>query len=241
LEHSRKYAKRSVPIVGDKRDYRRIHGVMVFPEDTWMRASYLQHLIAKKWLPADEPLPDVNSAKLAKWPAIQNAAHRSIALGLLAGDYLIFLVSMRRLANAEPSGRRASQAVERWWKSRAYGDGAPPRATSRKIENKAFAHHRASAHLWAAHNILIGKHGRTVAAREMTTRKGTQVFLEFAALFEQHGRRLVTPRTRAEGRRYLLDVQHLWRLPPEVTPAKFEDMPPIKDEMLEILRTYSPY
>jgi hypothetical protein len=141
----------------------------------------------------------------------------------------------------DPSGRRASQAIERWRRNTAYRNGSPFRATSRKVEGLDFAvHHRNSAHLWAARHIIIAKYGEG-AHQQMRRPSGLRWFLRVDKYVQEFGLLQVTPRTNQNKRHFLLDPEAVWRVPANITPANAKNLPRFNPRMNEILGTYKPY
>jgi len=230
---------RTISLNNDSDDYHRVYAVMVFPDDALFRTAYMRMLVQQRRI-----VPTINESEqswdLPRWKEIKAAAQKSVRSGILAGDYLAIWSVMDAHGMREPSSRRAAQAVERFRKGATYRNGAPFRATSRKVESTDFAMHRNSAHLWAALHILIAKHGPT-AHQRMHHPNGLKWFLRHARYVQDFGVSQMTPRTNLNRRHSLLDATAVWRVPATIHPIKPRQVPFFNQKMKAILGGYQSY
>lgn len=231
---------RTIKLTGDASDYHRVYGVMVFPEDAAFRAGYLRMLIDQGRLSGDDEVQVTASWDLPRWEEIKAEARKSVRAGILAGDYLAAWSVMDAHGLRDPSSRRASQAVERFRRGAKYKDGVPFRATSRKVEGTDFVMHRNSAHLWAALQMVVAKHG-VAARRRMHHPNGMRWFLRRAKYVQEFGLSQMTPRTNQNRRHALLDAATVWHVPPVIKPVNAADLPRFNAVMTGILRDYQRY
>jgi hypothetical protein len=230
---------RSIQVKGDGCDHQRIYALMVFPEDSRFRQSYLQMLIDHGAIPADSEAIQIERWDAPRWAEMKEKAQKAVRSGILAGDFFVTRAIMDAQGLREPSTRKALQAIEHFHKGKRYADGKLIRPSPRKIEGRDMGALSSVAHLWAAFSVFRTDYGKDHAREKIRTKRGLQRLLRLAAYFQRFGLEAVTPRTNQRRIRPLLDPTQLWRVPASIKPISVEQLPTFKPEMLNSIKSYS--
>jgi hypothetical protein len=226
---------RILKIQGDGADHHRLLATMVFPETELFREAYLKHVTESERSPKRDAEP---LDRRSNWQEIKRQAQKNVRFGTLAGSLLLVRAIMKRDDRHEPSDRKTSWALERFWKGRTWGDGKPMRASTRTIQS-SFDEMRSVSHLWAAYVAMKPRHGdRDEFRAEIQSKRWVRTFLRLAASLERFGLETQPSRTNVNKLKTLIDAKTRWAVPHQFKPIDLSKLPKLRPELDQSLNEY---
>jgi hypothetical protein len=230
---------RVIQLRNDGFDHHRIFALMVAPNDERVRSSYLRMLVQEGRFPDGDDVPPGNIRTAMGWDEMKAIAQKAARMGILVGDIFVIRAAMDGMR--DPSNRKASQVLEKFYRGKAYGDNKPIHASTRQIEKYAMEACRDVAHLWAAYEVMRAEHGRDGVMAEIKGERGSKQFLRIAAYFQNFGVNTRPKRVNRNLTKPLINPRTVWSVPAVIKPIAISKLPPLKQEILEAISQYSHY
>jgi hypothetical protein len=232
---------REITLRDDGYDHQRIFALMIAPNDERVRGSYFRMLAQEGRFPDGPEVSNGNLRDSMGWPEIKEIAGKAIRMGIHAGNLLVVRATMEAEGIREASNRKASQALEKFYLGRQWGDGVRIKASTRQIEKYSMEQFGDVAHLWAAHQVIFTQFGRDGAKAKMNTRNGVKRFLRIASAFQNFGISLFPQRVNQKQKKPLLNPTSVWRIPANLTPLRLSGLVRLREGLLESISKYKHY
>jgi hypothetical protein len=134
-------------------------GAMLYPQDERLRSAYTLRNGWSRRIASDQgatasagemqALLDLPSRR-----ELSDAADKGVKTGTVAGDLLALIYEQWRIGAPEPSMRDALERYSKWSLGKKYGDDERLKYSDMQLR-RFFAASSPSAHLWAAHRLLL--------------------------------------------------------------------------------------